>query len=138
MLTTTLKRLQRYGACSHGWSLLVKNLETENDGKEWPRTKPISYEFILKSNGLYDTIWALRAGYLIEEADKTSDKLIKYMVQSARLHANKHDLIAETDGEGCIWEKGTGADIKWYYKSKKKFHELHHLLLSLKLENYYN
>ena len=55
-LTTTLKLLRKHGACEDGYRTLLKSL-----GPKWPKDKPINLLHILKSNGVQDMMWCLRA-----------------------------------------------------------------------------
>jgi hypothetical protein len=55
-LTTTLALLREHGACFDGYRKLKKSL-----GAKWSDTKPINLLVILKSNGVQDMLWCLRA-----------------------------------------------------------------------------
>jgi len=55
-LTTTLKLLRQHGACTDGYKKLRQSL-----GAAWPAGKPINLLHILKSNGVQDMMWCLRA-----------------------------------------------------------------------------
>lgn len=53
---TTLNKIREHGLCSFGWLKLLRYL-----GKAKPDDEPLSLATILKSNGLGDAIWCLRA-----------------------------------------------------------------------------
>jgi hypothetical protein len=53
---TTLNKIRAHGPCMHGWETLLRSL-----GKTRPDDEPLSLATILKSNGLGDAIWCLRA-----------------------------------------------------------------------------
>ena len=55
-LTTTLTLLEHHGPCASGWATLINSLPTDQ-----PNDKPINLLHILKSNGVDDMVWALRA-----------------------------------------------------------------------------
>lgn len=56
MYYTTLKRIRECTPCCEGWEQLLKHL-----GKAKADDEPLSLLTILKSNGLDDAIWSLRA-----------------------------------------------------------------------------
>jgi hypothetical protein len=56
MLYTTLNAIRAHGPCSNGWEKLLKSL-----GKTKADDKKLSLAAILKSNGIEDAIWCLRA-----------------------------------------------------------------------------
>ncbi len=53
---TTLNKIRAHGPCMHGWETLLRSL-----GKTRPDDEPVSVVTVLKSNGLGDAIWCLRA-----------------------------------------------------------------------------
>ena len=55
-LTTTLALLKQHGACESGYKILRKHV-----GIKWPDDKPINLLTVLKSNGVQDMIWCIRA-----------------------------------------------------------------------------
>jgi Imm-5 like putative immunity protein len=55
-LTTTLALLKQHNACFSGYKTLRASLPAQ-----YPEDKPISLLHILKSNGVKDMMWALRA-----------------------------------------------------------------------------
>ncbi len=55
-LTTTLADLRKHNPCAEGWATLLKSLPTDT-----PQDKPVNLLHILKSNGVQDMMWALRA-----------------------------------------------------------------------------
>lgn len=55
MHTTNLRNIRKHNPCSNGWSKLLKSLPPEYD-----TSAPISFEHILSSNGINDTLWCLR------------------------------------------------------------------------------
>lgn len=67
-LTTTLKLLQDNNACVDGYRKLKKSL-----GAKWSDTKPINLLAVLKSNGVDDMLWCLRA------TQQNSDKVSRLM-----------------------------------------------------------
>ena len=56
MLTTTLNRIKSHRPCTEGWKKLLTALD-----KTAADDEPLSYETILKSNGLVDALWCCRA-----------------------------------------------------------------------------
>ena len=55
-LHTTLELLREKGACEFGYKKLLKNL-----GTKWSDDKPINLLRVLKSNGVQDMLWCIRA-----------------------------------------------------------------------------
>ncbi len=55
-LTTTVAALRAHHPCATGWATLLKSLPAD-----YPHDKPINLLHILKSNGVQDMMWALRA-----------------------------------------------------------------------------
>ena len=55
-MKTTLHAILLHSPCGDGWRRLLKNL-----GKTRPDDEPLSILTIMKSNGLDDALWALRA-----------------------------------------------------------------------------
>lgn len=55
-MNTTLNELRKHHPCSYGWGKLLAYL-----GKTEADDEPLSLMTILKSNGLEDTLWALRS-----------------------------------------------------------------------------
>jgi len=53
---TTLNKIRAHGPCMHGWETLLRSL-----GKTRPDDEPVSVVTVLKSNGIDDAIWCLRA-----------------------------------------------------------------------------
>ncbi len=56
LLTTTLAKLREHSPCEYGYRKLCKSL-----GAKWPADKPINLLRILKSSGVDDMTWCLRA-----------------------------------------------------------------------------
>lgn len=56
MWTTTLNKILSRGPCEGGWHELLRSLN-----KTCADDEPISLAYILRSNGVEDAIWALRA-----------------------------------------------------------------------------
>ena len=56
MLTTTLNRIRDHGPCAPGWEKLLSHL-----GKTKADDEPLGFDVIIKSNGLMDALWCLRA-----------------------------------------------------------------------------
>jgi hypothetical protein len=55
-MKTTLNKIWAHSPCDDGWEKLIKYL-----GKSEPDDTPLSLLTVLESNGLDDTLWALRA-----------------------------------------------------------------------------
>ena len=55
-LHTTLKLLREKSACESGYKKLRESL-----GAKWPHEKPINLLRVLKSNGVQDMLWCIRA-----------------------------------------------------------------------------
>ncbi len=53
---TTLNKIRAHGPCMHGWETLLRSL-----GKTRPDDEPVSVVTVLKSNGIDDAVWCLRA-----------------------------------------------------------------------------
>jgi hypothetical protein len=75
MLYTTFRKLHEHGACKSGYAKLSRSLGGVN---KYGEDTLISLDKIIESNGLHDTIWALRA--LIKPAD---DLLIEFACRCA-------------------------------------------------------
>ena len=56
MICTTLNRIREHGPCAAGWKKLLAHL-----GKTTADDEPLAFAEILKSNGLDDALWCLRA-----------------------------------------------------------------------------
>jgi hypothetical protein len=56
MIYTTLNKIRAYGPCADGWAKLLRHL-----GKTQADDEPLALGTILKSNGLDDALWCLRA-----------------------------------------------------------------------------
>jgi hypothetical protein len=56
MKTTTLNKIKSFNPCTDGWEKLLKSL-----GKTEADDEPLLMSTILKSNGLFDAVWCLRA-----------------------------------------------------------------------------
>ena len=56
MICTTLNRIREHGPCAAGWKKLLAHL-----GKTTADDEPLAYAEILKSNGIDDALWCLRA-----------------------------------------------------------------------------
>ena len=56
MICTTLNRIREHGPCAPGWKKLLAHL-----GKTTADDEPLAFAEILKSNGLDDALWCLRA-----------------------------------------------------------------------------
>ena len=56
MITTTLNRIREHSPCVEGWKKLLAHL-----GKTTADDEPLAFATILKSNGLDDALWCLRA-----------------------------------------------------------------------------
>jgi hypothetical protein len=56
MIYTTLNRIRAHGPCTEGWATLLRHL-----GKTQADDEPLALGTILKSNGLDDALWCLRA-----------------------------------------------------------------------------
>ncbi|MCP4975733.1 MAG: hypothetical protein GY931_06185 [Maribacter sp.] len=74
-METTLNIIKSKKPCEPGWNKLLKSL-----GKTKADDEPLSLEFILKSNGIEDAVWALRCfdykDYCLFLADITITKNI--------------------------------------------------------------
>lgn len=86
-MKTTLNKIRAKGPCADGWEKLLKNL-----GKTKADDEPLGIMLILKSNGLDDALWCLRA---VEGRDK---ELRWFAAECARsiqhLTAGKKSLVA--------------------------------------------
>jgi hypothetical protein len=61
-MTTTLNKIKAHSPCKNGWNKLLNHL-----GKKQVDDEPLSIATIIKSNGISDAVWALRA---VEGKDK--------------------------------------------------------------------
>ena len=86
-LTTTLALLKQHGACASGYSTLLKSL-----GSAWPQDKPINLLRVLKSNGVQDMMWVMRA--TVEDSTLPRVAIAANMAQSVLGHYTK---FAPTD-----------------------------------------
>ena len=73
MIYTTLNRIREHGPCSDGWAKLLRHL-----GKTQADDEPLALGTILKSNGLDDALWCLRA------VDERQREMRLYAVWCAR------------------------------------------------------
>lgn len=69
-LLTTLNIIRSADPCSSGWTKLLKSL-----GKSKADDEPLTFDLILKSNGLDDALWALRA--VLPKHEKDRDRLAR-------------------------------------------------------------
>ena len=74
MLHTTFKLLHQAGACSDRYKVLARAL---GGVKKYGTTTPIPLDRVLETNGLDDTLWALRAVLIEEGAER--DKLSRLL-----------------------------------------------------------
>lgn len=56
MICTTLNRIREHRPCANGWKKLLAHL-----GKTTADDEPLAYAEILKSNGINDALWCMRA-----------------------------------------------------------------------------
>lgn len=56
MIYTTLNRIRACRPCARGWTKLLEHL-----GKTAADDDPVGYDVILRSNGLRDALWCMRA-----------------------------------------------------------------------------
>lgn len=75
-LTTTLNEIRKHGPCEEGWEKLLMHL-----GKTKADDEPVSFETILKSNGVDDALWCLRA--LPESMDRQCRLLCCLIAETA-------------------------------------------------------
>jgi len=111
-MKTTLKAIREHGTCEHGWVKLLASL-----GKTKADDEPLSLLEILKSNGLDDALWCLRA---VDGHDK---EIRLYAVWCARqvqhLMTDKRSLdaldVAEAFAHGKVTKKELAAagDAAW-------------------------
>ena len=131
-MTTTLNKIKAQSPCKNGWDVLLNHL-----GKTQAYDEPLSIATIIKSNGIQDAVWALRA---VEGNDKEikffaadcaesvlhiyekqypNDDLPRKAIQAARDYANgvigKDELAAartaaRTAARDAAWDAaGTAA-----------------------------
>jgi hypothetical protein len=109
-MQTTLNKIKDYSPCEDGWNILLNHLnKTQSDDEV------LELRTILESNGLDDTIWALRAVegkdkeirlfaadcaemvLPIYEKDYPYDKRPRLAIQAARDYSNGLITIKELD-----------------------------------------
>jgi hypothetical protein len=139
-MTTTLNKIKAHSPCKDGWDKLLNHL-----GKTHADDEPLSIAAILKSNGIKDAVWALRA---VEGKDKEirlfaadcaesvlhiyekqypNDDRPRKAIQAARDYAN--ELIGK-DELAAAWDAAWAAawDAAWDAKWDAKWHEIELLL----------
>lgn len=126
-MQTTLNAIREHAPCEHGWVKLLSSL-----GKTKADAEPISLLEILKSNGLDDALWCLRAvdGYDKEirlyavwcarqvqhlMTDKRSLDALDVAEAFANGKATKKELAAAWDAAGDAAGAAAGAarDAAW-------------------------
>ena len=91
MKSTTLKSIKSFKPCADGWRKLLKNL-----GKTRANSAPLLMSTILKSNGINDALWCLRAFYaehrqsVIDFACDCAEKVLFIWEEWADKNAPKH------------------------------------------------
>jgi hypothetical protein len=123
-MTTTLNKIKAHSPCKNGWNKLLNHL-----GKKQVDDEPLSIATIIKSNGISDAVWALRA---VEGKDKEirlfaadcaesvlhiyekkypNDDRPRKAIQAARDYANGVIGKDELDAEGeAAWEAARDAE----------------------------
>lgn len=130
-MTTTLNKIKAHSPCADGWNKLLNHL-----GKTQAYDEPLELRTILESNGLDDTIWALRAVegkdkeirlfaadcaemvLPIYEKDYPDDNRQRLAIQAARDYANGLITIEELDAaSAAAWAASAAAwaasDAAW-------------------------
>ena len=112
MIYTTLNKIRAHSPCANGWAKLLRHL-----GKTQADDEPVSLLTILKSNGLDDALWCLRA------ADGHQREMRLYAVWCARrmqhLMPDPRSLAAldvserHANGEATDEELATASDAAW-------------------------
>jgi hypothetical protein len=133
-MQTTLNKIKKHSPCKDGWEKLLNHLnKTQSDDE------PLELRTILESNGLNDTIWAMRA---VEGKDKEirlfaadcaelvlpiyeklypDDNRPRLAIQAARDYANglitMEELDAASDAARAAWAAARGvwaaSDAAW-------------------------
>jgi hypothetical protein len=122
-MQTTLNKIKEHSPCKDGWGKLLNHLnKTEADDE------PLELRTILQSNGLEDTIWALRAvegkdkqirlfaadcaemALPIYEKDYPDDNRPRLAIQAARDYANGLIPLEELDAaRAAAWSAADAA-----------------------------
>ena len=110
MLHTTFNLAQDAGACAHGYEKLAQALGGVN---QYGKDTPIPLSKIIKTNGLQDTIWALRCtiepaeNTLIEFACRCAEHVLHYYED--KYPADKRPRLAIEKARICITDKSPDA-----------------------------
>ncbi len=112
MIYTTLNKIREHRPCSEGWVKLLRHL-----GKTQPDDEPLALGTILKSNGVDDALWCLRA------VDGHQREMRLYVVWCARqvqhLITDPRSLAAldvaerHANGEATDEELYAASDAAW-------------------------
>ena len=97
MICTTLEKIREHKPCAEGWATLLKHL-----GKKRADSKDLPLLTILESNGLDDTLWALRT---VPEHDRLWRK---YAVWCARRVRHLMEDQRSLDALDVAWRYSEG------------------------------
>jgi len=110
MITTTLNKIRKHDPCERGWKKLLKHL-----GKTKADNKPLPLVTILKSNGLDDALWCLRA------VDRHDREMRLYAVDCARrvqhLMKDRRSINALDVAERYAYGQATDRELKAGYEA---------------------
>lgn len=111
MLTTTLKEIQLHKPYASCWKTLLTGLKLTDEITEEQLNEPISFETILKHNGIKDALWALRTqnykdycAFLADVAESTlslfeihcpDDKRVRACIVTIRLYSKGNATLED-------------------------------------------
>ena len=92
-LHTTLTLLRANSACEPGYKQLQKSL-----GAKWPAEKPINLLRVLRSNGVQDMLWCIRA---------TIEPYADFRQHLCGMYADFAESVLPIFEEGAAWAAAT-------------------------------
>ena len=110
MLNTTFAKLHKHGACPEGYQKLARSLGGIN---KYGKDTLIPLDKIIESNGLQDTIWALRAttesseNLIIEFACQCAEHVLHFYTD--KYPDDKRPQLAIEAARVCITDKSEAA-----------------------------
>jgi hypothetical protein len=110
MLHTTFNKLHEAGVCTEGYRKLAKYLGGVN---EYGKDTPIPLDKIIESNGLQDTIWALRAtieppeNLIIEFSCRCAEHVLHFYED--KYPDDKRPRLAMEAARVCLTDKSPAA-----------------------------
>jgi hypothetical protein len=105
MKTTTLNRIRAHNPCTSGWKKLLVHL-----GKTEADDEPLGFDVILKSNGLSDALWCLRAEPQYEKEYRML--AVAYARQVQHLMTDPRSVFVVNTAERFVQGKASERDLE--------------------------